>query len=170
MKITITSNWRVDAQKRIRIGAPAISVWGQMRDVPWFLTRDPLHARVQRTDGAPANAPWSNAQVLVSHRILGIGPDRVGRVLAWKEGRGYAISDLSRRGITTGFPHICAFQVVPFNEFSCDLVISTRGRWTATFLPRTVVRIWLWWVLAATQARLEADLRTFAHLHASRRS
>lgn len=169
MKIEITPTGRVRAAHELRVPLPASTVWGQMRDVAWFLTRDPLHMRVQRLDGAGPDAPWSSAPVRISHRFLGIGPDRVGRVLGWREGVGYAVSDLSRRppgrrGQPRGFPHICWYKVVPEpkNETAggrgaCRLQLGVRGRWTARWVPRVLVRAWIALVLAHTALRLSDE-------------
>ena len=162
MNIHITDGWVVRAQGSVEVAAPASAVWGQMRDVDWFLTRDPLHARVQRTDGRDASASWERAEITISHRVMGLGPDRVGRVLAWKEGHGFAVSDLSRRGPGVGFPHVCAFRIQPRDERSCRVVVDIRGRWTARWMPRWTAKLWLRWVLSATESRLSADLADFA--------
>ncbi len=168
MKVAISRNWVVRAGASVVVRAPAGVVWGQMRDVEWFLTRDPLHARVRRTDGAGMDQTWAGAPVVVSHRVLGVGPDRVGRVLAWKEGRGFAVSDLSRRGTGVGFPHVCAFRVEPIDAKSSRVVLSVRGRWTARWMPRIAVGMWLRWVLGATEARLAGDLADLAAWRARR--
>ncbi len=76
-------------------------------------------------------------------------------------GRGYVVSDLSRRGVRVGFPHVCSYTVRPRGERACRLYIGARGRWTATRAPRPLDRAWLWRVLRATEARV-GD-RTLAH-------
>ena len=162
MNVAISKNWIVNAEASVVIGTPAGAVWGQMRDVEWFLTRDPLHAQVRRTDGAGPAASWAGAPVVVSHRLLGLGPDRVGRVLAWKEGRGFAVSDLSLRGVGVGFPHVCAFRVEAVDAASSRVVVTVRGRWTARWMGRPLATIWLRWVLGATDARLRGDLADMA--------
>jgi hypothetical protein len=170
MKLHISPKWRIRLEGTIPIAAPASAVWGQMRDVEWFLTRDPLHARIRRTDGLPASAPWPRAPIILSHRILGIGPDRVGRILGWKEGRGYAVSDLSRRRPDRAFPHILAYRLRPAGENACSLILTVRGQWTATWLPRPIVQLWLRWISFATHTRLAADLADFAAWHRRRDS
>lgn len=168
MKILLSTDWRVTATGNVVTRAPASAVWGQMRDVEWFLTRDPLHVQVRRTDGATADASWACASVIVAHRLMGIGPDRIGRVLGWKEGRGFAVSDLSRRGVDRGFPHVCAFRVEEIDGQSCRVAVTVRGKWTARWMPRWAVRTWLWWVMGLTEARLAADLTDFAEWRARR--
>jgi hypothetical protein len=129
-----------------------------MRDVQRFLTDDPLHADVVFDSLPDPHRSFVGAKLTIRHRLLGIGPDRIGRILTWREGRGYAISDLSRRGVNRGFPHICAFDLAPRTDKSCTLTVSARGKWTATWVPRPLVRLWLWWVLKATEARLKASV------------
>ena len=88
--------------------------------------------------------------------MFGLGPDRIGRVLKWQEGRGYVVSDLSSRGMRVGFPHVCSIDVAPLGEHTSRLTIGARGRWTATWWPRPLVRLWLWWVLRSTEGRVMA--------------
>lgn len=97
----------------------------------------------------------------LKHRFLGLGVDRVGRVLKWDEGRGFAVSDLSRRGVRRRFPHVCAFRLEPLDGGRSRLHVSAIGRWTATWMPRWLVRGWMWWVLAGTRGRIEAEMRGF---------
>ena len=156
----IDRNWRVRARGVIDVPLPASAVWGQMRDVQRFLTLDPLHVRV--TPAGERRPGRAGQELVISHRLLGIGPDRRGRVLRWREGRGYAVSDLSRRGNRRGFPHICAYEVEPAGPGRCRLTIAARGVWTARWLPRWAGRLWIWWVLVATDARVRRELRAYA--------
>jgi hypothetical protein len=156
MRILIDDRWRVEATSSIELPMGIGAAWGQMRDLPSFLTVDPLHARVRmeqrrvyRCERAVASP--LGLRLVIEHRMLGIGPDRVGRVLRWREGEGYVVSDLSKRGIRVGFPHICAFQLTPMGHDACNLRITARGKWTATRWPRWAIRLWLWWVLAGTE-------------------
>ncbi len=155
--IEITPEWRVRARAEFDVPLSAPRVWGQMRDWKRFLTIDPLHARA-RVTGAGANGSPLGARVVIEHRLLGAGPDRIGRVLKWREGRGFAISDLSRRGPRVGFPHVCAYDVAPGGPRRSRITFRATGRWTAVRWPRAAVRLWLWWVLRSTQRRIEADM------------
>ncbi len=158
ISISITPDWRIDARCTADLPLPAAAMWSHMRDVERFLTDDPLHAEVV-FDSLPApQHSFVGAKLTIRHRLFGIGPDRIGRILTWREGRGYAVSDLSRRGVDRAFPHICAFDLAPRGDSACTLTVSARGKWTATWTPRPLVRLWLWWVLAATEARLRASL------------
>lgn len=157
ISISITPDWRVDARSTTHLPLSAARMWARMRDVQRFLTDDPLHADVV-FDSLPApHQSFIGAKLTIRHRLLGIGPDRIGRILTWREGRGYAISDLSRRGVDRAFPHICAFDLAPRGDNACQLTVSARGKWTATWVPRPLIRLWLWWVLKATGSRILAS-------------
>ena len=43
---------------------------------------------------------------------------RRGRVCWWREGVGFAVSDLSMRGGRVGFPHVCGYRVRPMISHS----------------------------------------------------
>lgn len=160
IELSIDRRWRVRATATVDTALPPGAVWGQMRDLARFLTIDPLHSRVLAPSRS-ANAGWLGVPLVIQHRLAGFGPDRVGRVLTWHEGRGYSVSDLSRRGPRRGFPHVCSYEVRP-NGSGSTLTVSARGLWTATVLPRWVVKLWLRWVLASTAAHIRRDLSAFA--------
>jgi len=158
MRITIDHQWRVRAAHTIDLPMPANAVWGQMRDVSRFVTRDPLH-RAVRIKNQPCNDYFPvGTELVLEHRLLGIGPDRRSRVLRWREGRGYVISDLSMRGPREAFPHVCMYEVIARDQQRSQIRLGVRGRWTATWVPRAFVRLWLWWVLAATGAHIRWEL------------
>ncbi len=159
ISISITHDWRINARSITHLPLRAARMWARMRDVQLFLTDDPLHADVFFNSLPAPHQSFVGATLTIRHRLLGLGPNRVGRILTWTEGRGYAVSDLSRRGVHLGFPHICAFDLAPRGEHTCTLTVSARGKRTATRTPRFLVRFWLWWVLAATEARLRRSVR-----------
>lgn len=128
--------------------------WGEMRDLSRFLAIDPLHARVRVING-PERHAGQGSRLVIEHRFLGIGPDRVGRVLRWREGSGFAISDLSKRGGDVGFPHVISYDLTPIGPDRCRLDISTRGRWTAIRVPRLLAWFWLWWIANETRLDLQ---------------
>ncbi len=161
MRIHIDKMWRVNAWSEVILPVSARQAWGQMRDLPGFVSVDPLHTRVRFTDAGRGSDPMGRS-VLIPHRLFGVGPDRVGRVLRWREGSGYDFSDLSRRGVRNGFPHVCSYYVRQRSEHSCALRISARGRWTATWMPRPLAVGWLWWVLRSTENCLESHFAAFA--------
>lgn len=163
MQISLEPRGRVHATCEVALPLSAVAVWGQMRDFAGFCTMDPLHRRVLMRHRA--NSPSSadsprGAELVISHRLLGIGPDRVGRVLTWREGRGYAFSDLSRRGRNTGFPHICWYDLRPAGDDCSVLTIGARGIWTARVVPPVFVRWWLGFVLRETARGIRRRMRT----------
>ncbi|MFM9956650.1 MAG: hypothetical protein ACKVZJ_01125 [Phycisphaerales bacterium] len=162
MKVCIDKRWGVRAEDVVEIGMPASAVWGQMKDFRRFLTLDPLHAEVvvTRDRPAPQCAPRSpaGAKLLIRHRFLGVEVDRVGRMLRWREGQGFAMSDLSRRGTRVGFPHVCVYAIEPDGPSRCRLRVAAVGRWTATSWPRWLVRLWMCWVLAGTRERVRREM------------
>lgn len=161
MKIDITPSWRVHARGSVEIPLPSSTVWGQMRDLAHFLCIDPLHARVLVERGC-AGAALLGTNVRIEHRLLGIGPDRVGRVLRYVEGRGFAVSDLSTRGVHVGFPHVCQYELEEGGAGLARLHVSARGKWTATWMPRWMVRAWLWWILRSTESMIREHFAAFA--------
>lgn len=161
MRLRIDGLGRVRADASVEAPMSAHAAWGQMRDARRFLAMDPFHQAVH-TPASSSPMLSRGDELVIPHRFLGLGPDRVGRVLVWKEGRGYAVSDLSARGVRFGFPHTCAYWLVPIGSESCRLRIEVRGRWTAAWVPRWAARAWVWWVLQATEARIAAEFRCFA--------
>lgn len=152
-RVTIDASWRVRAVGRVVLPLPAGEAWRLMRDWRRFLTDDPLHRSVAIVRSGPRPGSPAGTRIVIRHRVLGLGPDRIGRVLRWEEGRGYAVSDLSRRGPRRGFPHVCTYRLEPLGERECLLEFGARGLWTARWTPRWMARVWLWWVIAATAAR-----------------
>ncbi len=160
MKIDINSTWRVHAAGSVEVALPAQTVWGQMRDVAGFLCIDPLHARVLVEQGRHG-ATLLGSNVLIEHRVLGVGPDRLGRVLKFEEGRGFAVSDLSKRGVKVGFPHVCVYELEEMDATHSRIHVSARGKWTATWMPRWMVKVWLWWILRSTESMIEGYFGLF---------
>jgi hypothetical protein len=163
MSVQIRSGGRVHAEEVIDLPMPASAVWGQMRDLKRFLTLDPLHIDVRRTDAdAPSDCePTSmrRCSLTIRHRLLGVGVDRRSRVLWWREGRGYAVSDLSTRGVRVGFPHVCKYEVERITPDRSRLRVSATGKWTAVWMPTWMIRAWMWWVMRATRSRIEIELQ-----------
>ena len=163
MRIEIDHQWRVRAACDLDVPMSATAVWGQMRDWRRFITIDPLHVRVRVLphQSRSRRPPPHGIPMMIEHRLLGFGPDRVGRIVRWDEGQGFAFSDLSKRGMRIGFPHICEYDLQVVSDESCRLTIGARGRWTARWWPRWMIRLWLAWVLAETRVCVKQELRRF---------
>jgi len=140
----------VHARISFEIPMAADRVWEHMRDFRRFICVDPLHQRARFT--TPGNdASPAGRTIVVEHRLLGCRVDRVGRVLKWTEGTGFAFSDLSRRGVHVGFPHVCYYRLDSLTPTVSRLTVGARGKWTSRSFPRWAARLWLKWVLAATK-------------------
>jgi len=158
ISVQLAANGRVDAVLEFEYPLNATAVWGQMRHMAEFATHDPFHASVAIAGGRPV----AGAEIRIVH---GLGPfcfARVGRILRWREGVGYAFSDLSRRGTKVGFPHVYSYEVKQFAPGACRFRLAVRGRWTASWLPRIVVRAWLAWVLSRASVLLQFALLRIA--------
>ena len=118
--------------------APAY-IWAFVSDLDRFFLVDPFHDKIHR-DGR---------DLVIEHCILGLRFDRVGRILHWHEGKGYAFSDLSARGPRVGFPHVFFITVAADGT----LEIRVRGKWTARWMTRPLASAWLRYV-AREHARL----------------
>jgi hypothetical protein len=162
MSVIIDRDWRVAASRELVLPLSAAAAWGQMRDFARFIAIDPLHTRVRVGPPVPGRVGPAGRPLVIPHRFLGLGPDRVGRVLRWEEGRGFAFSDLSRRGPRAGFPHICAYALRADGPGRCCLTVSARGVWTARWIPRWAAACWIWWVLLLTEAQIQMYLGAFA--------
>lgn len=131
MTITCDRAGRVSAAISLDLPLAAISVWGQMRDLPGFATLDPFHDRIEllsNADGGPPPRPAPGVAIRLHHRCGPIRPVRKGRILAWREGCEYSFSDLSQRGTSVGFPHIYTYRVERLGEGASRLSLTVRGR------------------------------------------
>jgi len=125
----------------LAIPKPVSAVWAVVADLPRFLCIDPFHSRVVLL----GTARRPGVELALEHRAFGVTLWRFGRLLNWRDGAGYAFSDLSARGPRRGFPHVF-FVSVEQTEAGTRLLIRVRGKWTARWLPRPLVRLWLWYV------------------------
>jgi hypothetical protein len=145
---------RVSMRVVLAIARPVQELWLDVADFTQFLCVDPFHSRV--TVLAKAMAP--GVDLAIEHRAFGLSLMRFGRLLMWREGCGYAFSDISARGPSHGFPHV--FFVNVASDRGADghrsvLTIDVRGKWTARYVPRLLRACWLKFVMAE-HARLIA--------------
>ena len=148
----VFEGYRVHLRAELDLPLPHATAWRVAADLQRFLTIDPFHERVEPKDPALG---LEGGFVLV-HRVLGVRFRRRGRLLRFEEGRGFAFSDLSARGPDRGFPHVFVFTVEPLvGELwpRTRLGIEVKGKWTARWIPRRVVRQWLL-AVAREHARL----------------
>jgi hypothetical protein len=138
--VAIDKAWRVSLMAEIELDLPKERAWEAMKDVSRFVSYDPFHTRVYAADG---NAIALGSEIVIMHGFLGVGFKRRGRLLRWREGRGYAMSDLSARDARSGFPHIYSYRLDSLAPDRCRLSVSVRGRWTLRWIGRPVARFWL---------------------------
>ena len=154
MKICAAASGRVRCQAELRFNLPAACVWGQARDFARFASHDYFHRNLRVEGGVPRQG----ARLHLSHQYAGIRTERIGRILRWREGEGFAFSDLSRRGARSGFPHIFRLQIEPVDDRRCLVHLTVRGLWTARWIPLLFRRMWLAWVFAYIVSRTRNDL------------
>ena len=164
--IELNSQFRVRASASVEVPLAASAVWGQMRDFAWFTTLDPFHARMR----VMSPELRVGARLVIEHRFLGIGINRVGRVLRWVDGSEYCFSDLSARGIRVGFPHVYQYQVRPLDDGTSCIRVTVRGHWTMRGLPCGLIKLWLRFVMAHLAARIRIAMSKHALRLSVRRS
>ena len=152
--IEVTRSWRVTCRGTVEVPAPATVVWGQLRDFRRFAAQDFFHAAVRvAPPGVCRGAPLE-----IDHRFGPFRVTRLGRILQWRENEGYSFSDLSRDGPRRAFPHVYRYRLRPLGPRRCAVEITVAGLWTATFLPRPLVRFWLAWVFSHIAASVQNTL------------
>ncbi len=132
----------VDLRSELFLDRPVDEVWSEMADFARFTCIDPFHERVivQAAELRPG------VDLILVHRIFGFRFLRFGRLLTWREGHGYAFSDLSGRYKRHGFPHVFFYTVESVDDsalHSSRLTVSVRGKWTSPWASR---RVGMWWL------------------------
>ncbi len=139
----------IDLTIEVALDRPLAEVWVRMADLAEFVTIDPFHSRIIVMD-EPLRP---GATLAIEHRAFGWRFFRFGRLLWWREGVGYAFSDLSPRGRSGFFPHVFTFAADEQSDGRSRLVVRVRGLWTSRRWPRWVGRGWFRYV-AHEHARL----------------
>ena len=134
---------RVSLSVEVPTALSSMVLWQRISDLPHFLTIDPFHERVVLMRRTPA----AGVDLVLDHNAFGFRLRRVGRILWWREGEGYAISDLSRREKQCGFPHVFTFRIRPAADAAhgggAVLCVEIRGKWTSRVIPAWLARWWL---------------------------
>ncbi len=151
MRIDLDRRWRVRLSTAVDLPVAAENAWRQLKDFRRFACVDLFHRRVVLSEADPA----AGVELEIFHGLVGVGFLRCGRILRWREGRGYEFSDLSRRHPLLGFPHIYGFELLPEGRNRCRLRVRVRGLWTARWIPRIGVKFWL--ALILLKIRLSAS-------------
>jgi len=146
----------VDLRIELCLDRPVDEVWSKMADFTRFTCIDPFHERVivQAAEFRPG------VDLILVHRLLGFRFLRFGRLLTWREGHGYAFSDLSGRDKRHGFPHVffCSIESVGDSALHRSrLTVSVRGKWTSPWVSRRLGMCWLRYV-CYEHARLLAKM------------
>ena len=150
--IRIHPTRRVTCTAAVELPLSAGAAWGQLRHLPTSATHDPFHARVTVGPGG---------SLVIEHRYVAFRTTRVGRVLWWREGIGFAFSDLNRRDPSAAFPHVLSYRLEPMGPAACRLHVRVGGRWTLPG-PRSVGHLWLWWVFGHVVRTVRNDLLRYA--------
>ena len=148
---------RVSLRMEVDVPDPPEQLWAEVSDLPRFGCIDPFHRRILVL--GPELRP--GVDLALEHRAFGFTLLRFGRLLYWREGHGYAFSDISARGPRHGFPHVFFVAILPSEidgDIGARLVIEVRGKWTARWVPRLVRDWWLKYVLSEHARLLRAAL------------
>jgi hypothetical protein len=144
MRVRVDRSWRVLLQHRFEVPLSREALWCEISDLERYARLDFFHRAVVLDAGEPAQG----VALRLDHGGLGLGVSRVGRILRWDPGRGWAFSDLSRHDPLRGFPHVYEARILPVDREISVLELRITGRWTARWLPRPLVRLWLGWILS----------------------
>lgn len=157
MIVRIEPSRRVVCSATIRLPLTAGAAWGQLRHFRHFAAMDHFHAAVH----VEGDVPRIGAKLVIEHRYGPFRVRRLGRILRWCEGEGFAFSDLSNRHLRAAFPHVMAVSVRPIDVYGCELIVRVTGRWTAP-TPRWLGRLWLRWVMLSIGQKMRNELLMFA--------
>jgi hypothetical protein len=160
--IQVEPDGRVACVAIIDLALASQSVWGQMGDFCRFASHDYFHRDIRIESGQPR-------QGARLHQFAFWRVRRRGRILWWREGEGFAFSDLSEAGPRTGFPHVLILRLESVAKTRSRLRVSVRGRWTARWIPLWARRLWLAWVFRYVVASINNDLLVYALARASTR-
>lgn len=164
MTIRVLPSRRVICRATVTLPLTARQAWGQLRDFHRYAAHDHFHAGFVIDGGVPR----AGAGLTIEHRYGFFRTTRVGKILFWREGVGYAFSDLCRHDAQRAFPHVLRMTLEDRpTEGTCQLMIRVTGRWTAR-TPRWVGRLWLAWVFVSIVQRVRNQLLAFA-IHQQKR-
>lgn len=140
----------------LEVPRPSDELWSLLADLPRFVLIDPFHTRLAVL-GPKLQA---GVQLGLEHQAFGVRFWRFGKLLSWREGCGYAFSDLSAKGKQRGFPHVffVSLQAESGPAPRSRLTIVVRGKWTSAWIPVRLGCCWLKYVAAAHARLLAAAL------------
>lgn len=151
----VSPTYRVRAELTLRWPVTRAFAWQHMADLPRFATADIFHERIHGlSDGIAIGK-----QIWIDHAFGPVYLQRTGRLLRWREGEEYAFSDLSLRHPHRAFPHVYDYRLSPLPDGSTQLQQIVTGKWTATWMPRELVRCWLALVMKCNELCLRKYMR-----------
>ena len=153
VRILLENRWNVDLSASIELPFSAGLAWEQLQDWQRFGCMDIFHQAIYLQGPQKVGAP-----LRIPHRFACFNVMRVGRLLIWHENHKYAFSDLSSRGPCRGFPHVYVYELNPEGDGRCCLKITVKGKWTATWIPRVLVRLWLGWIMLKLKQSVNNEL------------
>ena len=157
--IKLSTRWAVNAETSVVLDANTTEVWQVMELFSQFIAADPYHTNVTDAQGNCLHAiPPRGTALRIGHGIGFTWFNRVGTLIRVVPQHSLAFTDLSPRGRAVGFPHVYRYQLTPINDRDCVLKLVVRGKWSARWLPRPLIKLWLWWVM--TQANWSLRLHT----------
>jgi hypothetical protein len=157
MMIRIHRHRRVTCRATVDLPMSASVAWGQLRDFRTTAAHDPFHVKIEIECGVPR----AGAPLKILHRYLLLESMRVGRILRWREGSGFAFSDLCRTDASRAFPHVLSYELEPISQNACRLHIYVGGKWTP-YIPPWMGQLWLRWVFSQLVRTAENQLLRFA--------
>ena len=153
LHVQLGARGQVHLEARLATALPRAAVWERLLDFRDLVLNDPFHVRFHCDGPAQPGSP-----IRIVHGLWGAPLfERVGQIVHVEPGRVLVWSDLSARDRRRGFPHIYRYELRD-EPVGTTLTLQVHGRWTATALPRPIIRAWLWGVLAAAHRRLRRAL------------
>ena len=133
------SGRRIGLDLELDVPRSVEQVWERMADLRRFVRVDPFHSRLIVL-GANLEA---GVELAIEHRAFGLRFLRFGKLLSWREGKSYAISDLAASGSRGFFPHVFTFAIEPIGPARSRLTVRVRGRWNSPIVPTWAGRLWV---------------------------
>ncbi len=160
VQIRVYRSRRVECSARVKLPMSTGRAWGQLRDFARTAGDDHFHESIVIDGGVPR----AGASIHIRHQYFCCIVHRIGRIVRWTEAKGFAFSDLSRRGPRKGFPHVMSITLLSEQDGAgSTMLIRITGRWTAP-TPRWMARVWLWWVTLSIAVRLQNKLWMFERM------
>ena len=154
LQVQLGPRGQVHLAATVKTALSRSEVWERLLDFRDLVLRDPFHVRFSCEGPICPGTP-----IRIAHGLFGLSLfERVGEILHLEEERVLVWSDLSARGRQLGFPHVYRYELTDGPDGGSNLTVGIHGRWTATVLPRSLVRAWLRGVLFSAHRSLRRAL------------